>query len=305
MEKSRKNMEEICTWLERVASWVSYSTALPIDYIGHAYDRFNNPPLPLLELCFVSRGAYPDLQVGTRHISLSLHELSLHTVQFGNYGQGAPGSRCWCLFLDITGVRAFAPFLQEPLAFTMAVHSAERLTRAYEAALQRLRQHCRMPDCGPEPLPYTMAHGKRPSMFTSWSIKAAVLELLATLIEDAGRGQARDESVPAAIQAVQAHVADHFQEPSLNLGTLAGVACLSVAHFSRVFGAQTGTSPMQYVATTRIEESRYLLERSELRIKEVAREVGFADPLHFSRVFRQHMGLSPRLYRHRYRTAAH
>jgi len=81
----------------------------------------------------------------------------------------------------------------------------------------------------------------------------------------------------------------------------ARAAHLSAVHLGRLFRAHVATSPMQFLRKPRIEQSRFLLERSQLRIGEVAREVGFEDPLHFSRVFSKSMGLSPRQYRRKAR----
>lgn len=53
------------------------------------------------------------------------------------------------------------------------------------------------------------------------------------------------------------------------------------------------------VSQTRYARARDLLEHSELSIGEIARELGYLHPPHFSRAFRSIAGLSPRQYRHR------
>ena len=40
-----------------------------------------------------------------------------------------------------------------------------------------------------------------------------------------------------------------------------------------------------------------LLDSSELSVKAIAAELGYPDPLYFSRLFSKTMGLSPRAYR--------
>ncbi|POQ99653.1 hypothetical protein AU468_10100 [Alkalispirochaeta sphaeroplastigenens] len=60
----------------------------------------------------------------------------------------------------------------------------------------------------------------------------------------------------------------------------------------------TGKSFSSLLAETRLERARRLLqEEPETPIQEIARRVGFDDPLYFSRFFRTHQGVSPRTYR--------
>ncbi len=71
----------------------------------------------------------------------------------------------------------------------------------------------------------------------------------------------------------------------------------SPGHFLRLFRRQTGETPARYYSRQQIRRACALLADSRLRIKEVAAQVGFADPYHFSRVFRQVVGASPRAWR--------
>ena len=53
---------------------------------------------------------------------------------------------------------------------------------------------------------------------------------------------------------------------------------------------------MDYLVKTRIDESKFLLANSSLKIKEVANEVGYEDSLYFSKVFKKITGVSPKEY---------
>lgn len=53
---------------------------------------------------------------------------------------------------------------------------------------------------------------------------------------------------------------------------------------------------MDYLVKTRIDESKFLLTNSSLKIKEVANEVGYEDSLYFSKVFKKITGVSPKEY---------
>ena len=54
---------------------------------------------------------------------------------------------------------------------------------------------------------------------------------------------------------------------------------------------------MDYLRCLRMDRAKQLLLAGELSVAQVADAVGFADPYHFSRVFRQHEGMPPTEYR--------
>ncbi|MHB9025778.1 MAG: helix-turn-helix domain-containing protein [Armatimonadota bacterium] len=88
----------------------------------------------------------------------------------------------------------------------------------------------------------------------------------------------------------------HYTEP-LTLDALAGVALLSASRFAHLFRARIGVSPMRYLQQVRIEEARRLLATTMNPINDIARRVGFSDPLHFSRVYKTVTAHSPTAYR--------
>lgn len=226
-------------------------------------------------------------------LKLRFAENSLHSVQFGNRAKGENGARCWCVFFDLTGVPEFEPFLRRPLAWRCPIHNPDRLKRAFET----LSARCKMPPCGPEQKPYAMAFGRWDSRFVSWSIKAAALEVLATLLDSPEKMADTNNSEPPAVWLAREYMARNFSNPELTLSDIASATHLSTAHFGRLFRQTVSITPLSYLRSLRIEQSRFLLERTNRRISEVAMEVGFKDPLHFSRVFRQIVGFSPRSYR--------
>ncbi|HTL08978.1 MAG TPA: AraC family transcriptional regulator [Chitinophagaceae bacterium] len=83
----------------------------------------------------------------------------------------------------------------------------------------------------------------------------------------------------------------------ISLQDIAGAANLSVSFFSRKFKEETGYAPIEYFNYLRVQKACQLLHFSKLRVSEIAYELGIADPLYFSRLFRQQMGVSPARYR--------
>ncbi len=78
---------------------------------------------------------------------------------------------------------------------------------------------------------------------------------------------------------------------------LAASCGLSQNYFIRLFKEIIGMSPQQYRTQALIKRACTLLQVSSYSIKEIATELGFDDPLYFSRVFRLEHGISPREYR--------
>ncbi len=72
---------------------------------------------------------------------------------------------------------------------------------------------------------------------------------------------------------------------------------MSVSWFIRNFKKFTGTAPMQFIVSLRINNAQILLEQTNYTINEIAKIVGYDDQLYFSRLFRKQKGFSPSQYR--------
>ena len=81
------------------------------------------------------------------------------------------------------------------------------------------------------------------------------------------------------------------------LDNIAQSANLSTSFFCRKFKQDTGYAPIEYFNHLRIQRACQLLHFSDLRINEVAAQLGINDPFYFSRLFRKQMGVSPAEYR--------
>lgn len=81
------------------------------------------------------------------------------------------------------------------------------------------------------------------------------------------------------------------------LDVLAAQLYVGSFHLVRQFNRWVGMPPMTYLGRRRAERAATLLSSTESSIASVGAEVGWPDPSHFSRRFRQHLGVSPRTYR--------
>jgi AraC family transcriptional regulator len=91
-------------------------------------------------------------------------------------------------------------------------------------------------------------------------------------------------------------VAASLSDP-ISLADLAEVAGLSRMHFAAQFRRSTGLRPHEYVQGRRIDYAQQLLVSSDLSLIEIALSAGFANPAHFSRVFKRFTGTTPSAWR--------
>ena len=75
---------------------------------------------------------------------------------------------------------------------------------------------------------------------------------------------------------------------------LCGMSC---ARFSVVFKEATGKTPQKFIEDVRISKARDLLISTTMSVSAIAENIGFRDPLYFSRVFKNSVGKSPTEYR--------
>jgi AraC-like DNA-binding protein len=77
----------------------------------------------------------------------------------------------------------------------------------------------------------------------------------------------------------------------------AGQLNLSAKYFGDLIKKETGKSAQEYIHLKIIEAAKEKIFDTSKSISEVAYELGFKYPAHFTRMFKQHVGYSPNEYR--------
>lgn len=88
---------------------------------------------------------------------------------------------------------------------------------------------------------------------------------------------------------------------SLTVSALAATIRVGPERLSRLFRAELGTSPGQYLNERRVARAADLLLRGDLDLPTIARSCGFPNRTYFSRCFAARMGVPPARYRALYR----
>ncbi|MEB3023098.1 GlxA family transcriptional regulator [[Mycobacterium] crassicus] len=137
----------------------------------------------------------------------------------------------------------------------------------------------------------------------------AVARWLVVYLKRAG-GQSQFSTLVEADWPPQSALRDVTDAIAANPGAdhrvsaLATRASLSTRQLTRLFRSELGMTPAEYVEKVRVEAARAALDAGRT-VTDTARLVGFGSTETLRRVFVDHLGVSPRAYRDRFRTALH
>ena len=92
------------------------------------------------------------------------------------------------------------------------------------------------------------------------------------------------------------YIEQHYPQP-ISLDALAASAHVSKSECLRCFRASLQTAPYRYLMEYRLCRAAELLRHTQLPVGEIAAAVGFGQPSHFGKCFREKTGLSPGAYR--------
>lgn len=102
------------------------------------------------------------------------------------------------------------------------------------------------------------------------------------------------------IVKLHVEIDEHLAEEDFSIDDLARTFAMSRSGFYRKIKAVTGLSPNDYLQMYRMNKASGWLLESGLNIAEICLRLGFEDPSYFARRFKQHFGVSPTEYRHKF-----
>lgn len=141
--------------------------------------------------------------------------------------------------------------------------------------------------------------------FGAAAANALARRLVVAPHRDGGQAQYIEAPVSAdpgddRIAASMAWALEHLNQP-ISVQTLAERAHMSSRSYLRHFTRTTGTSPIRWLITQRLQASLPLLEGTDRSIEHIAREVGFDTAVTYRHHFTRAMRTSPSAYRNAFR----
>lgn len=124
----------------------------------------------------------------------------------------------------------------------------------------------------------------------------AAIALQDLLLWCAARFQAQSAApgteAAAVIERVAAIIDARFQQP-ISVRRIAREVGKSQNYVARRFRERFGMTILQYALTRRIAHARFLLESTDLPIRQIAERVGIDDPQYFNKQIRRRLGNNP------------
>lgn len=103
----------------------------------------------------------------------------------------------------------------------------------------------------------------------------------------------QQEDVSVTAIKIEQYVRLNFTSPALRLKTVAARFGYDEKYLSKLFYRNTGIYFADYLTNLRINAACGLMQQGKTAVKEIALACGFSDPLYFSKVFKNKMGIPP------------
>ena len=117
-------------------------------------------------------------------------------------------------------------------------------------------------------------------------------EILVTLIRESRKEQHYSRPVTKSID----YITSHFNS-KVTLEDLAKETELTPNYLATLFKHETGLTVVEYLTKFRIDSACALLSQTEYTYLQIALSLGFCTQSYFTKVFREHVGCTPRAYR--------
>lgn len=135
-------------------------------------------------------------------------------------------------------------------------------------------------------------------------LDALAKQIIFKLVKDglaSGKDNRRPEKIYAKnIKKVLIYMYENFRDPNLSVSQLAHISGYSDSYFSRSFKAYMGDVPVIHLNKLRLSEARALFFNKELKIAEIAHQVGFKNVSTFTEAFKNIIGYRPKEYRDKF-----
>jgi len=123
-------------------------------------------------------------------------------------------------------------------------------------------------------------------------------QLAAAFVAEASEYMAelRKEKAKGSIHKIRQYIERHFRE-NINLKVIAQQYYMNPVYLGQLFKKTYGVYFNDFLLDLRIQEAKRLLRQTDMRIYEIAAEVGFNNPEYFAAQFEKVVNMTPKEYR--------
>ena len=184
-----------------------------------------------------------------------------------------------------------------PPRTTFSSHNPEMFTKWYVHFILGRSDMLSVPGIYSQPVDET-AEGYLDSLVRAkgepynWESAALVIHALGSLPNEAWTDKTLDRRVEKAMEFLQANLSR-----KINAEDAARAAGVSVRNLNHLFRSQVRMAPMSVLLNYRLDRACHLLRHTDQSIEQVAENCGFPNRYYFSRMLKQHRGISPAAYR--------
>lgn len=227
---------------------------------------------PYYSIEFVAKGA--------GFVKLNNRKYQLKPGTFFSYGPGIsqkitsnPDNQMTKYFIDFTGSNVKQIFNKHisPLGTAIDIDRPDIIENILEDMLR---------------------HGLSDSPHKSIICSALLEYLLFRLAEITVEGKNSPSGAFATYQTCRENIKKHFVTMN-SLGDIAGICAIDHTYLCRLFKRFDTQSPYQYLLSLKMAYAADRFQKSAVLVKEIAKELGFNDPFHFTRAFKRFYGISP------------
>lgn len=132
------------------------------------------------------------------------------------------------------------------------------------------------------------------TLAASFAMASKLYLLFSHLLSETSQKESAEEN--DYLQKALEYIHRHFTE-DITVNDVCSHLNVSRSWLFRIFSTLIGESPSNYITAQRLALACSFLRDTQMNISEIADRVGYADSLYFSRIFKKHVGFSPREYR--------
>lgn len=136
--------------------------------------------------------------------------------------------------------------------------------------------------------------------FNECKRQAALLQVLAALMENHHQTlRTQDQyEYPYRVYLQQAtdYIHDHYKE-NIKINDIANYIGIDRSYLTNIFKNTLELSPQEYLLQFRLDRASEFLANTDMKISQIATEVGYQDAMAFSKIFHKYKGISPSEWR--------